>query len=114
MLGKKDLMDQYSTVSHLYQFHNDLHSPVEMITSFNHSIGYILPNNEAVHYRLRARNVVGWGAYSTVTTVTCDRKPTRMNVPVIDTENVHPQWIMVTWTPITALADTGRDPPTYY
>ena len=87
-----------------------------MITSFNHSIGYILPNNGDTYYRLRAKNNVGWGTYSSITKILNDQKPTMMNVPVIDPADVHPKWIYVTWTAIapTDLVSTGRDPPTYY
>ena len=37
-----------------------------------------------------------------------------MNPPVVDAADVHPEWVFVTWTPLTDTVHTGRDPAIFY
>jgi hypothetical protein len=74
----------------------------------------MLPNGKTYNYRLRAKNGVGWGVYSTVTPVLLDSTPTRMNPPVISLANITPLRMTITWTAIAFMTDGGRDPIIYY
>jgi hypothetical protein len=57
-------------------------------------------------------NLVGSGAYSTEYSVTTDNTPIRLNTPVNGTVNYNS--ISLSWTAISADADTGYDPIIYY
>jgi hypothetical protein len=57
-------------------------------------------------------NRVGYGPSSTVLSITTDTVPIKMSAPTI--VSVDPTVIKITWTPLTADADMGRDAVTYY
>ena len=74
----------------------------------------MFPNGKTYNFRLRAKNGVGWGVYSTVTPVLLDQTPTRMNPPVIPVATITPLGMTITWTAIAFMTDGGRDPIIYY
>lgn len=85
-----------------------------VLNAFNHT----KPDNELflansdIHYRLRAKNGVGYGVYSDLTASKTDDVPQFMNPPTLvscDYNN-----ITLTWEPISGPDETGRDPVTYY
>jgi len=69
-----------------------------------------------IKLRTYAKNGVGYGAYSEVTTVVADKVPQYMNAPLVDYESNHinPTWIFVTWSIIEGDENTGGDDVTYY
>ncbi len=84
-----------------------------VVYEFNHtSSSGPFPNNTAVKYRAYAKNSIGYGAYSTQTSIITDNTPTRMNAP--SSTQVDYNKIYLTWSAITSDADTGGDPVTYY
>lgn len=85
-----------------------------LLLGFNMTSLTLLPNGQTYNFRLRAKNGVGWGVYSTVTPVLLDQTPTRMNPPVIAVADITPLRMTVTWTPIAYMTDGGRDPIIYY
>ena len=59
---------------------------------------------------MRARNGVGFGPYSDVTSITSDRTPLKMAVPTL--VSVQAKEIEISWTILTDFEDIGRDPLT--
>lgn len=76
----------------------------------------LFPNGGTVNYRLRAKNGVGYGVYSSVTPVLCDSVSPTMNIPIVDyaANHINPTWIYISWPPITDCTLSGRDCPVYY
>ena len=83
-------------------------------TSFtlNSATGTTFPANTNVRFRVTAKNTIGYGPSSPTVTVLTDGPPTRMNTPTAN--SISPSQASLRWNPITSLADTGRDPVTYY
>lgn len=79
---------------------------------YNHTTAGAFPNNTVFKYRTYAMNGVGFGAYSTELSVTTDNTPVRLNTPT--TTSVDYNSIGLTWTAISADADTGGDAIIYY
>ena len=69
-------------------------------------------SNMLIKLRTIARNGVGYGAYSAVTTIHADSIPLRMNSPIEVKTDFNMIWI--SWTPILAWSDTGGDSIVYY
>ena len=70
------------------------------------------PPNINVNFRVRAKNNVDFGAYSPSLAVLTDGPPTRMTTPTAT--SITPKVVSLKWNAITSLADTGRDPISYY
>jgi hypothetical protein len=85
-----------------------------LITAYNHTPGVIFPNGKTIYYKLRAKNNVDFGPFSTILSVTCDRTPVYMNPPVITAANINPMWIYITFTPTILTNQTGGDSIIYY
>jgi len=85
-----------------------------LLLGFNITSATLLPNGMTYNFRLRAKNGVGWGVYSTVTAVKLDQTPTKMNPPVIAVADITPLSMKITWTAIAYMTDGGRDPIIYY
>jgi len=76
------------------------------------------PNGGTINYRLRAKNGIDNGEYSTILSVLCDSTPLFMGKPIVDYlgNHINPNWIYITWD---AIADTdvdknGRDAISWY
>ena len=65
-----------------------------------------------IHFRLIARNGVGFGAYSKSLQITADSVPLRMNSPMSARTDYN--LISLSWIPISSWADTGGDNVVYY
>lgn len=65
------------------------------------------PNNTNFRFRLKSKNGVGFGPYSTPTTITSDRTPLQPLPPTNGT--VTPTSIEVSWTALTEFEARGRD-----
>lgn len=90
-----------------------------MVLTYTHNsaVGTTFPTGQVNKYRLRAKNSVGLGTFSTVYSVTCDEVPIRLNTPELDTGGgtaVVYNNINIKWAAITLDADTGADPISYY
>jgi hypothetical protein len=72
----------------------------------------IFPSATNQQYRINAKNAVGFGTYSSTVTALADAIPIRMNNPT--STSVNPSSISLTWSPITDVADTGRDVVIFY
>lgn len=72
----------------------------------------IFEPNTNVKFRVRARNLIGFGTYSPPLSVLTDGPPTRMNTPTATV--IMPKQVNLKWIAISSLADTGRDPVSYY
>lgn len=85
-----------------------------LLFAFNHTKednSFFLGNSD-IAYRLRAKNGVGFGAFSDATVVKTDDVPQYMNTPTLvscDYNN-----ITIQWDAITDSEQTGRDAVTYY
>ena len=88
-----------------------------LVTTFTHNTGTdsTFPSGSSHKYRVRGKNAVGMGSYSSPLTVTADEVPTFMNTPIVNQETgVAPKWIYLTWAGITSPVHTGRDTVIYY
>lgn len=63
-------------------------------------------------FRSRARNGVGFGAYSLEHLLNADSVPLRMNLPNEHQTDYNMIW--VDWNPISEWSDTGGDDVVYY
>lgn len=89
-----------------------LNSGTTLVTNYEHINNAIFPSNIDLNYRVRARNGVGFGVYSSNLVVRTDSVPLNMNAPT--DFSIDPNKIVLNWTAITADIDTGRDPVIFY
>ena len=82
--------------------------------SYVHTSSSVFPNGQTFQYRLRAKNGVGYGVYSTITQVLTDGTPGMMNAPQVLVADINPLSMKVTWASITDCTLSGRDCPLYY
>lgn len=89
---------------------------VGLTYSFNLTSSVPFVSGLTINLRGFAKNGVGVGVYSDITTVTCDKVPQYMNAPTVNTalNYVNPKWIYLQWNPITDPVSTGGDPATFY
>ena len=81
---------------------------------FNLSSGAnVFPNNAFVSFKVRAKNGVGYGPFSSILEVQCSTTPTFMNIPVNYTLILYDKNFL-NWTPITDLISTGRSSIVHY
>jgi hypothetical protein len=86
-----------------------------LVTTFTHNTDSTFPSGSSHKYRVRGKNGVGMGSYSSPLTVTADEVPTFMNTPIVNqVTGVAPKWIYLTWAGITSPVHTGRDTVIYY
>jgi hypothetical protein len=88
-------------------------------TAYNHTkTTGTFPNGKTINYRVRAKNKVDYGAYSTILSVLCDSTPLFMGPPIVDYlgNNINPNWIYITWASIadTDVEKNGRDAISWY
>jgi len=76
---------------------------------------YSYTRGTLVRAMVRAFNNNGWGSYSNANTdgAIIKTTPTRMNTPVEDPSTSSSQ-IVITWSPISSIEDTGADSVFYY
>ena len=75
----------------------------------------IFPSGTNQRFKLRAKNGVGYGAYSAEKIALADSVPLFMNAPdAVIAADITPNRMRLTWTGISLDAQTGRDPVTYY
>lgn len=76
----------------------------------------IFPSGSLQQYRIRAKNGVGFGAYSEVFTVQADKVPQFMYTPIVDipSDKIKPRSIELTWSGINDWSQTGGDDVIYY
>lgn len=82
------------------------------INAFTVNFPSVFPSGQAIQFRTYAKNGVGYGEYSTVTTVNCDKVPQFMNTPYAT--SINPTWIELQWQDMTLDAQTGGDPIKFY
>jgi hypothetical protein len=85
-----------------------------MVNTYTHIATTLFPNGQKLYYKLRAKNGVGYGVFSTITEVLTDATPGMMNAPVVSTADITPTSMKFTWASITDCTLSGRDCPTYY
>lgn len=74
----------------------------------------VLKPEEIYYYRVCPKNGLGFGVCSDTFTFLSDTTPKFMFSAVINSANITPTSIKITWNPITSDADTGRDPANFY
>jgi len=85
-----------------------------LLNSYIHTMSPIFPNGGKINYRLRAKNGVGYGVFSTVSEILADETPGMMYPPSVLVSDITPTSMKVTWPSITDCTLSGRDCPTYY
>jgi hypothetical protein len=85
-----------------------------LLNSYIHTNSQIFPNGAKLNYRLRAKNGVGYGAFSTVSEVLTDETPGMMYPPTVLVSDITPTSMKVTWPSITDCNLSGRDCPKFY
>lgn len=75
-----------------------------VVNGMSTSFSFVPPNNQIfnpntnVNFRVRARNIIGYGSYSPSLTILTDGAPTRMNTPTataIQPKQVNLKWIAI-------------------
>jgi hypothetical protein len=79
---------------------------------YTHTMASIFPSGQTNHYRISAKNGVGYGAPCTPVAVLCDEVPTYMNAPT--NSSVTYNSIKMDWVAITDSTQRGRDSIVYY
>lgn len=84
-----------------------------MVNTYNVSSLNNTPFNsgQLISFRLRARNGIGYGAYSAITIVECDKIPQLMYPPYIEAQesDVDPFWIKLYWNQLLTEPENGFD-----
>ncbi len=81
-------------------------------TTYSHRISSrFFPNTEFA-YRVRAKNGVGYGVYSTDTYVLTDNVPDPMAAPTLVI--VRNNYVDIKWSEVLDFEASGRDPIQYY
>lgn len=80
--------------------------------SFNHTNPTGFPSYTMIYYKLRSKNGIGYGVFSTVLSFMTDSIPFRMKTPI--TVYINYNAISISWDPITLPEETGSDEIIYY
>lgn len=84
------------------------------LLTFSHQVSLVLKPAEYYFYRVCPKNGVGFGVCSEEYSFMSDTTPKFMHPPVVASADITPTTIKLTWSSITADAQTGGDAANFY